>query len=342
MSACCKPTTWLLVLALLCGNVAVSGAAPAQRTRESLQNAFLLRTVDDLAHTLGYAEEMLALLQEPEVRPMRPVTDTTSREKRLLLEFQQKEVGWLKLLAGEYDRDVESFFAQLRATPAWVSRHKDMVEKFRERAADLEGQLAQLERRRSEQEARCEKLERAVRERRLLLSLDDLELARQLWPNYDHHDFDPREPIYKKLSDSEVLQLHNESDRLRETIDALDTLADLEGYERRWCVMKGEEFAKGHAVAKAFVSAAEGDLALALEDLITTYALQSKMLGNEIVRIEQTMAVEDASIKYISHGLERDPQDYYRQFKDRFERHRAWLNIQAESYRLDLDELRRD
>lgn len=329
----------LFLIFLSSSHLAPASVTQIQEKRASIKKAFLLRTVDDLAQTLIFAEETVELLQKQNEEIVLPVTDVGDNERLSLLELYEKHVLWLRWMTGEFDREVESYFSRQQTTASWVGRHEHLVNVFRERGDEIEARIAQLEIEMKEIEDRIERLDIAVRERRLLVNLADLELARKLWPTLNHRDFNSREAIYKELNETEVIQLRRESEILAERQRYFATVAKSERLELDWFIIKADEFARTLAFAKAFDNDDGKLFQVALEELIGTYAAGTKMLGHAIVMIDKTIETETSLPTFIWLDGEQYLTLHLTQLKDRCERHFNWLEVQIVSYQIDLNEL---
>lgn len=198
-----------------------------------------------------------------------------------------------------------------------------------------------MEQQRSALTARIDKITTTIKERRLLVALDDLELARKLWPDYDPRDFTLREARYVDLSETEILRLQAKLKPLAEELRYYEGLREVAGHEQEWMRIKAAHFAKSLAVAKALRSAPT-TLPEVLGDLLDTCERSREILSRAIDRLEQSRETPPApsSIKALAHR-----QYQLRQLdllKYHFTRQSEWLAGEIDSYRTDLSSLTRE
>ncbi len=335
---------FLVVLLLFPASTAIAADSPTAVPPDSVkkrierEKTFLLRTADELNLTLALMKETADLLigqveagagREPERK-----TD----ERLAILDWYQRYAEWLKGMSAELDQDLSSYFAKQKLSPGWTVRYEELAKGSRELAGELDGTVRNLEGEKKKIEARMQKLNTAVVERRVLVDKDDMELARELWPTY-RVSYDRREAIYKELSEDEVLYFRNELRSLAEQQKYFECLTELGRYEQGWLDIKTEDFTKLSEMAKVIGGDDPSAVAYAFRGAIRTYEADVASLKRR-----------SAELKAKIHGITRtgslrtldrleELSLYYEQMKSRYDRYIEWLKAQIGSYQGDLIEI---
>jgi hypothetical protein len=336
-----------VALLLLSLSIAIAADAPEARVQElakkrvERRKAFLLRSTNELGETLAFANEIISVLNE-QVEAEARMAGGRAHERQDLLEWYQKYVDWLSWMSAEFDLEVSNFFSEQKASTGWTSRYEDLAKGSRKLAHGLGGMLQKLESEKKKLEARMQKINTAVLERRVMVDKDDLEIARELWPSYRDRPYDRSEAIYKDLTDEEVLFLRNELRQLGERQKYFECVSELEKYEQVWLSLKSEEFEKLHELAIVIGGNDAGRVAYAVRSAIGTY---------EADRIALRRKSGELDVK--NHGISKtgtlktlerleELSGYYERMKYRYERHVEWLGFQIGSYEADLVELTKE
>lgn len=331
------------LLLLLSFSAASAADAPGTRLQDpskkriEREKAFLLRGADDLGRTLASVGETLAVLNEQVEAAKSHEPENKAKERIGLLEWYQKYSDWLGGMSAEFDLEVSAYFSKPQAGAGWTARYDELTKGYRKLSLELGGMMQKLEGEKKKLDARMQKLNTAVLERRILVDKDDLELARELWPAY--RSYDRREAIYKDLSDAEVFYFQNELKTLGEQQKYFECLAELGNYEESWLIIKADEFAKLQELAGVIGGEEPGPVAAAVRGMIRTYEADMAALKRKSNEL-------DAKIRTITRAgtfrmLDRldELSRYYENMKNRYERHMEWLGVQIGSYQADLIEL---
>ena len=338
---------WLLpfaaVLLLTPFSVASAADSPGTRLQDpskkriDREKAFLLRGSDDLGRTLASVGETLAVLNEQVEAAKSREPENKAKERIGLLEWYQKYSDWLGGMAAEFDLEVSAYFSKPQADAGWTARYDELTQGYRKLSLELGGMMQKLEGEKKKLDARIQKLNTAVLERRILVDKGDLELARELWPAY--RSYDRGEAIYKDLSDAEVFYFQSELKTLGEQQKYFECLAELGNYEEGWLIIKAGEFAKLQELARVIGGEEPGPVAAAVRGMIRTYEADRAALRRKSNKL-------DAKIRTITRAgtfrmLDRldELSSYYENMKNRYERHVEWLGVQVGSYQADLIEL---
>jgi hypothetical protein len=330
------------VLLLTLFSVASAADSPgtpqaSSKKRIDREKAFLLRGSDDLGRTLASVGETLAVLNEQVEAAKSREPENKAKERLGLLEWYQKYSDWLGGMAAEFDLEVSAYFSKPQADAGWTARFDELTQGYRRLSLELGGMMRKLEGEKKTLDARMQKLNTAVLERRILVDKDDLELARELWPAY--RSYDRREAIYKDLSDAEVFYFQTELKTLGEQQKYFECLAELGNYEEGWLIIKADEFAKLQELARVIGGEEPGPVAAAARGMIRTYEA-------DMAKLKRKTSELDAKIQTITRAgtfrmLDRldELSRYYENMKNRYERHVEWLGVQVGSYQADLIEL---
>jgi len=331
------------LLLLLPLSVASAADAPGTRQQDSSkkrverEKAFLLRGSDDLGRTLASVGETLAVLNEQVEGAASREPENKAKERLGLLEWYKKYADWLGGMSAEFDLDVSSYFSKQQAGAGWTTRYEELAKGFRKLADELGGMMQKLEGEKKKIEARMQKLNTAVAERRILVDKGDLELARELWPTYQYSDH--REAIYKDLTDAEVFYFRNELKTLGEQQKYFECLSELGQYEEGWLILKSDEFLKLQEIARVIGGDEPGPMVAAVRGTIRTYEADMAALKRRSGAIDAMLhgSAKTGTLK----TLERQEElsRYYETMKSRYERHIEWLGYQIGSYQADLIEL---
>ena len=173
----------LLLLPLSVANAAdTPGARPqdSSKKRVEREKAFLLRGSDDLGRTLASVGETVEVLNEQVKTAASREPENKAKERLDLLEWYKKYADWLGGMSAEFDFDVSSYFSKQQADAGWTTRYEELAKGFRRLADELGGMMQKLEGEKKKIEARMQKLNMAVLERRILVDKGDLELAKEL------------------------------------------------------------------------------------------------------------------------------------------------------------------
>ena len=334
-----------LVLLLLPLSVAAAADAPETRLqdlakkRAEREKTFLLRTSDDLGRTLTFANETIALLKEQVETVSGRGPDNKVTGRMGLLEWYQKYVDWLSGMSAEFDIEVSSFFLQQQADRGRTARYAELVKGYQKLADELDRMILKLEGEKKKLEARMQKLNTALLERRVLVDKDDLELARELWPSYRDRTYNRSEALYKDLTDEEVLYLMNELRSHKEQQKYFDSLIELGKYEEAWLFIKDDEFTRLYELARVIGGDAPAPVAYASRGTIRTYeanmAALKRRSGDIDVKLHGVTRTGTLGTLDRLEELSR----YYEKMKNRYERHIEWLGAQIGSYQADLIQL---
>ena len=335
------------MLFLFTASAAIAADPPGNILQESSKKriergkTFLLRSSDDLSRTLSFVNESIALLNEQIDAAASREPDSNPDERLALLEWYQKYADWLTGMSAELDLDVSNYFSGQKAGAGWPALYDELAKGCRKRAGELGATVQKLEGDKKKIEARMQKLNTAVVERRILVDKDDLELARELWPTY-RFPYDRREATYKELSDEEVLYFRNQLRPLGEQQKYFECLAELGKYEQGWLDIKAEEFAKLSEIAEVIRGNDPNPVIYAFRGAIRTYEA-------DIAALKRRSGELDAKIHGITRtgslkALDRleELSRYYEKMKNRYERHIEWLRGQIGSYQADLIEISKE
>lgn len=312
----------------------------SSKKRAEREKTFLLRTSDDLDRTLTFANETIALLKEQVETVSGRGPDNKVTGRMGLLEWYQKYVDWLSGMSAEFDIEVSNFFSQQQQTdPGRNARYAELVKGHQKLADELDRMILKLEGEKKKLEARIQKLNAAVMERRVLVDKDDLELARELWPSYRDRTYNRSEALYKDLTDEEVLYLRNELRSHEEQQKYFVSLIELGKYEEAWLLTKADEFAKLYELARVIGADAPGPVAYASRSTIRTYEANMAALKRRSGDID--VKLHDITRTGTLGTLDRmeELSRYYEKIKNRYERHIEWLGAQIGSYQADLIQL---
>jgi hypothetical protein len=306
----------------------------AQRRIER-EKTFLLRSADELNRTLASANETMAVLKEQTEAAAIQGPGSRADERLALLVWYQKYSDWLKGMSQEMDLAVSEYFSRQRRDVAWTAQCEELTRGCRKLADELDGSVQRLEKDRKVIEARMQRLNAAVTDRRILVDRDDLDLARELWPSY-RPSSDRREAVYRDLSEEEVLYFRNEQRAAVEQLKYLDCLTELGTYERGWLAIKAGDFAAAGEIAAVIGGSDPGAVAYAIRSAIRTYESDIAILKGRSGEI-------DAKIRGMARTgslgtLDRleELSRYYEKMKNRFDRQVEWLRGQIGSYRAEL------
>jgi len=325
----------------------LSAAADASGTREkdpvkkqtARERTLLLTSSGDLSRTLAYATEIIALLNAAIEAAAGGEPDNKVRERPGLLEWYQKYADWLTGMSAEFDLAVSDSFSRQQSGAGWSMRYEELSKGFRKLADELGGIVQKLEGEKKKIEARMQKLNTAVAERRVLVDKDDLELARELWPAYREKAYDRREALYKDLTDEEVLYFRNELRSLGERQKYFEGLSELGKYEEVWLLIRADEFTKLHEIARVIDGDEPGPVVYAVRDTIRTYEADRAALKRRSGEIDaKNRGITKAGSLRTLDRLE-ELSRYYEKMRNRYERHIEWLGSQIGNYQADLIEL---
>lgn len=331
------------VLLLLPLSVAIAADVPGTRWQDSSkkrierEKAFLLRSADDLGRSLAYVGETIVVLNGQVEAAASREPENKAKERRGLLEWYQRYADSFRGMSAEFDLEVNNYFSRQQAGAGWTDRHEELARGFRKFADELVGIMQKLDGEKKKIEARVQKLNKAVTERRILVDKDDLELARELWPTYRSSDH--REAVYKDLSDAEVFYLRNELRSLGEQQQYFESLSELGSYEEGWLIIKVEEFTKLHDMARVISGDDPGRVASAVRDTVRIYEADMAALTRRSNEIDAKIhGIAKTGTLRMLDRLE-ELSRYYEDMKSRYDRHREWLGAQIGSYQADLVEL---
>jgi hypothetical protein len=314
----------------------------AMKIRLEREKEFLLRAVDDQESSLAFVKETMELIKERVNAEETPGPDGQSDERRDFLEWYQKYADWLKGMADEIETDVDEHFSRKGPTTAWISRYDELASGYAGFAQQLSRRVGKLDDGRKKLDVRVQKLGVAVRDRRVLVSKDDLDLAKELWPTYRDRPYGPREAVYKDLTDDEVERLRGELRALGETQTYYEVLAELARYELGWISLKAEDSAALSAVARAIGDDARDPIKDASRRAIRTYESDRELLRRESAELDGKLRgiTRTGSLKTLE--LNEELAGYYEKMKTRYERQFDWLRGQIGGYQADLVELARE
>ena len=337
-------TLFPIVAALLLSSAAIASDSPPAVSQESVkkrierEKTFLLRSSDEISRTVAFVNETTGLLIEQVEAAAGREPERKSDERLALLDWYQRYAEWLTGMSAELDQDVSSFFARHQPSPGWTLRYEELAKGSRKLAAELGGSVHTLEGEEKKIEARTQKINTAVVERRVLVAKDDLELARELWPAY-RVSYERREAVYQELSDEDVLYLRNELRSLGEQQKYFDCLMELAKYELAWLNIKIEDFGKLSEIARVVGGNDAGAVSYALRDAIKTYEADMASLKRRSVELDAKIhgVMRTGSLRTLD--LIEELSRYYDHMKSRYDRHSEWLRSQIGSYQADLIEI---
>jgi len=340
-------STWILAFSamLLLFPLSVARAADAPGTRQQdaskkrveREKTFLLRGSDDLGRSLASVGETIAVLTEQVEAAASHEPENKAKERLGLLEWYQKYADWLGGMSTEFDLEVNDFFSRQKTDTGLTSRYEELAKGFRKLSGELGGIMLKLEGEKKKIEARMQRLNTAVMERRILVDKDDLELARELWPTYRPYDY--RQAIYKDLTDTEVFYFRNELKALGEQQKYFDCLQELGKYEEEWLILKADEFTKLQELARVIGGDEPGQVVSAVRGAIKTYEAGMAALKRKSNEIDVKLhGITRAGTMKMLDRLD-ELSRYYENMKNRYERHSEWLGTQIGSYQADLVEL---
>lgn len=344
---CFSKPQWILACTavLLLLPLSVAGVTDAPGTRRQDQSkkrierekAFLLRSADDLGRSLAYVGETIVVLNEQAEAAASREPEHKAKERWGLLEWYQRYADSLRGMSAEFDLDVNNYFSRHQAGAGWTDRYDELARGFRKFAEELGGIMQKLDGEKKKIEARMQKLNKAVAERRILVDKDDLELARELWPTYRPSDH--REAAYKDLSDAEVFYLRNELRGLGEQQQYFENLSELGSYEENWLLIKADEFLKLHEMARAIGGDDPGQVVSAVRGTVRIYEADMAALKRKSSEIDAKVhGIAKTGTLRMLDRLE-ELSRYYDNMKSRYDRHREWLGVQIGSYQADMVEL---
>ncbi len=331
------------VLLLLPLSVASAADAPGVRWQDSSkkrierEKVFLLRSADDLGRSLAYVSETIVVLNGQVEAAASREPENKAKERRGLLKWYQRYADSLRGMSAEFDLEVNNYFSRHQAGAGWTDLHEELAKGFRKLADELGGIMQKLDGEKKNIEARMQKLNKAVTERRILVDKDDLKLARELWPTYRFSDH--REAVYKDLSDAEVFYLRNELRSLGEKQQYFESLSELGSYEEGWLIIKTDEFTKLHEMARVIGGDDPGRVVSAVRGTVKTYEANMAALTSRSSEIDATIhgIAKTGTLRMLDRLDELSR--YYEDMKSRYDRHREWLGAQIGSYQADLVEL---
>ncbi len=308
--------------------------------RTEREKRFLLRSSDELTRTLASVNDTIGLL-------IRQVEASAAREpgkgeERLaLLNWYQNYTDWLKGISSELDQETSNYYAKQKLSHRWISLYEELAAGCQDLTGELRRKVQKLENEKNKIEAFMQKIETAITERRVLVSRDDLEVARELWPTY-RDPYDRREAVYLDLTDEEVLLLRKKLSSLDEQRMYFECLTELGKYEQDWQDIKAKNFAKLNEIAKIISHDVPGAHDSAFMGAIRTYE-------TDIAVLKRRSDELDAKI----HGITRtgtlnrldrmeELSRYYEKMKSRYDSHVEWAKGQIGSYQADLVELAKE
>lgn len=303
--------------------------------------AFLLKSTDEISRSLTFANATTALLKEQSEAAAGRAPDSKPDERLALLEWYQRYADMLKEMFAELDITVSNSYSRPKAGHEWIAWYEDLAKDYRRSAGELGGTVQKLDGEKKKIEARMQKLNTAVVERRILVDRDDLELAHELWPTYRVSNDRPK-ATYKDLTDEEVLRLRSELSSLGEQQKYFDCLTELGKYEQDWLDIKAEDSVKLSLIARVIGGDDPGAAIYAIKGALRTYE-------SDIAALKRGSGELDAKSRGITRSgtlktLDRleELSRYYEQMKSRFDRHVDWLRGQIGSYQADLMEISKE
>lgn len=335
---------FIALFLLLPGSTAIRAESPGTIPKDSSKKrierikSFLLRSSDEMSRSLTFANGITALLKEQTEAESGREPDRKQDERLALFEWYQRYADWLKGMSAELDVNVSNYFSRPKAGSEWIAWYEEVTRDYRSSAGELSGTVQKLEGEKKKTEARMQKLNTAVAERRVLVDKGDLELAHELWPTYRVSNDRP-EATYKELTDEEVLHLRNELRSLGERQKYFECLVELAKYEQGWLDIKTQDSAKLSDIAEVIGSDDPGAVIYAIKGAMRTYEA-------DIALLKRRSGELDAKIQGITRTgtlktLDRleELSRYYEQMKSRYDRHIDWLRGQIGSYQADLIEI---
>jgi hypothetical protein len=331
----------LLAGATLAADPLTSPSADANKKRIEREKAFLLRSFEELGKTLAFVNQTVTVLTEQaEAAAVREPEDKGS-ERLDLLDWYQRYADWVKSKCTEMDLELSTYFGSRKPGTDWVAWYEDLAGGFGKLSGKAAGTVLKLEGGKKRIEARIQKINTAVLERRVLVDKEDLELARELWPSYKV-SYDRREAVYKELTDDEILRLRNDLRSLGERQMYFECLNELARFEQFWLDIKSEEFARQAEIVKAMEGNNAATLMSAIRSMIGTYETNMAALKRKSAELDgKSRGITRTGSLRTLDRLE-ELSRYYEAMKSRFDRQVEWLSGQLGSYQVDLDEIRKD
>lgn len=324
------------------GSEPVLKAADQNKQQADREKAFLLRAAEEQDRILSLLKETMTVLEERTVGLEALEPQGTLRENRDLLEWYQQYVDWLRGVSQEVDADVSACFSRQRARAGWADRYDELARGYSRIAGPLGDKLQKREKEGRALDGKIQRMNRAMIERRVLVTAEDLELVKVLWPFSRDRSSLNREAVYQNLTDDEIELLRRERSGLEELKKQSETLTELERYELEWIAFRTDESAALSSLARAIDGGSSGRIEQACGAVIRQYEADGAALRRKTAEIDRKMSAMTRS--GTMRTLERldERMRYYETMKSRFERHGEWLQGQVGGYQADLVALTKD
>ncbi len=320
---------------------ASSGASDSSKKRIEREKTFLMRASDDMGRTAASANEAVLLLRDQYEAVAGKEPDSWIRERATLLDWYQKYADWLNRMSAEFDTETADFF-EGHSSGSWTARYDEIAKGYQKQSGQLSTSMRAQEEEKKRNQARMQKLNTAVMEGRILVDKDDLELAKELWPNYRTKPYDSREVVYKDLTDEELDRFRYELKQLGDRQKFLGVLLELEQYELNWMNARSEEASQLYALAGVIGSNATAAIVSASRSTARLYESDAAAFTRKAGGLESRLdgITRTGTMKTLD--LLDEQTRYCEKMKLRYEKHVEWLKGQIGEYQADLVELSRD
>ena len=320
--------------------IAGPGLAASVATKKlELKKAFMLRNIDDLGRTLEFARDATAALEEQLAALNLAGAGSLASESYAHAERFLNYPKRLMSLTMEFEQSFNNFVTLQADSRIGGDRYVELAEAAQGVIDALGNWFEKLEKEREAIESRMERLDKGVTEKRLLIDVTDLELARELWPDYQDRFQYYGEAIYRDLTADELVRLQLELWQLQSRQPLYAGLSDFIRSERRWWAFKADEFRKIRELAEAFDDDEPGKLDDALQSTIRIYATSIPAMErhqDELFAANQRLP-RSGTLGVLEY--QKALQNYYDSAMTRYERHILWLEGEVGVLRIDLVEL---
>lgn len=317
-------------------------AASVAKKRLEIKKAFMLRNIDDLGRTSEFAQEVNEALAEQLEAVKLARSGNLLRESQAQSDKLQRYSEWLLSLTAEFEQAFNDFAPLQKDEPIVLGRYSALVEESQRQIDAFGSWLQKLDSERPAIAARVERLNNAVIEKRVLIDVADLELARELWPEYRDRFRDYGKPVYRDLTDDELNRLRSELLELQNQQSLYDGMSSFISTEQQWWLFKVDEFRAISEQAAAFDDVNPDKLDEALNNTIRTYEAALPAMARSLAALDEANQGLPHGGTFDFLGYRKELQNYYYIAMSRYERHISWLEGEAGSLKIDRVELARE